>query len=540
MRRVLFTLVALFASLPVSASVSKTYDICVYGGSASGVCASIEAARMGAKVLLLCQDGHVGGMATSGLTATDINKHSVVGGIAEEFYQRIYEYYLDEAAWHNQSREQFMESTRKRTFSGKNDARKMQWVYESGVGERIMKDMLADAGVEILYDSPIVLIDGVELKKGRIKSIRTENGLRIRAKVFIDASYEGDLMAQAGVSYVTGRESVDKYGETLAGIRNHGMIKGSAYLEDGNLIPKVAPALYGEFGEGDNRTQAYCYRVTLTDDPDNMIPLCEPDGYDPAMFEMVLRRIESDGNKELKDVITFTPMPNRKTDTNHLDYFGASFEYPEGDYQSRKAIAAEHRLYAEGMLWFLGHDERVPENMRQEMARWGWPKDEFMDNGSFPHQLYIRESRRMQGEYIMTQHNIEGKRNEEITHPAGMGSYPMDCHFVSYVAQGDSIMIEGGIFVPTKPYQIDYAALIPKEEECTNLLVPVCLSASHVAYASIRMEPVYMVLGQSCGTAAAMALNAKCPVQKIDRDALVARLRADGQILEYNVNTKTK
>ena len=533
MRRVLFSLVALFAALPVSASVSKTCEVCVYGGSASGVCASIEAARMGAKVLLLCQDSHVGGMATSGLTATDINKHRVVGGIAEEFYKRIYSYYLDDSAWFNQSREEFMESTRKRTYSGKNDARKMQWVYESGVAERIMKEMLAEAGVEVLYNSPISLTDGVELKKSRIKSIRTENGLRIRAKVFIDASYEGDLMAQAGVSYLIGREPISKYGESLAGIRNHGMIKGSAYLADGRLIPKLAPSLYGEFGEGDNRTQAYCYRVTLTDDPNNMIPLRKPEGYDPDMFEMILRRIEAEEKKELKDVITFTPMPNRKTDTNHLDYFGASFDYPEGDYKRRKEIAAEHRLYAEGMLWFLGHDERVPENMRQEMARWGWAKDEFIDNSSFPHQIYVRESRRMQGEYIMTQHNIEGKRNEEITHPAGMGSYPMDCHFVSYIAQGDSIMIEGGIFVPTKPYQIDYGALIPKEEECTNLLVPVCLSASHVAYASIRMEPVYMVLGQSCGTAAAMAIQSKCSVQKIDRDSLVARLKADGQILEY-------
>lgn len=540
MRRVVFSLVSLCALLQISAPVFKTYDVCVYGGSASGVCASIEAARMGAKVLLVCQDGHVGGLATSGLTATDINKHSVVGGIAEEFYKRIYSYYLDEEAWHNQSREQFMESTKKRTFSGKNDSRRMQWVYESGVGERIMKDMLEESGVEILYNSHITLTDGVELKNGKIKSIRTLNGIRIRAKVFVDASYEGDLMAQAGVSYVTGREAVSKYGETLAGIRNHGMIKGPACLEDGSMIPKLAPSLYGEYGEGDNRTQAYCYRVTLTDDPDNMIPLRKPEGYDPAMFEMVLRRIESDGKTELKDVITFTPMPNRKTDTNHLDFIGGSFDYPEGDYQTRQEIAEEHRLYAEGMLWFLGHDERVPETMRQEMARWGWPKDEFTDNGHFPHQLYIRESRRMLGEYVMTQHNIEGKRNEEITHPVGMGSYPMDCHFVSYVAQVDSIMIEGGIFVPTKPYQIDYAALIPREEECSNLLVSVCLSASHVAYSSIRMEPVYMVLGQSCGTAAAMAAKSKCSVQKIDRDSLVARLRADGQILEYNVNTKTK
>lgn len=512
--------------LPLLISCKPQYDICVYGATASGVMAAIQAARMGQKTVLIANDSHVGGVATSGLTATDMNRHAVVGGLAEEFYKEIYKYYLNPDVWTCQTRDEFMVSTLKRTYTGKNDPRQIQWVYESKVAENIMKTMLEEAGVKVLYNSRIDRNQAINKKGSDIQSITLTNNQIIKAKVFIDSSYEGDLMAEAGVSYMVGRESKEQYGESLAGIRKFSTIKGSPYLENGDLIPYLAPEMYGEEGAADNRTQAYCYRVTLTDNPDNMVPITMPNNYDPRLYEVVLRKITE--ATLLKDIITFTPMPNRKTDTNHLDFFGASFEYPEASYEKRAEIADLHRLYAHGMLYFLGHDERVPLSLREEMQRWGWAADEFTDNGNFPHQLYVREARRMIGEYVMTQENVQ-KNNAE--HSIGMGSYAMDCHFVSYVADGEDIAIEGGIFTATKPYSISYYSLVPKKEECSNLLVSVCLSASHVAYASIRMEPVYMVLGQSAAVAAVEAITTRKAVQDIDYQTLENKLNKLGQIL---------
>lgn len=531
--RIISFFIAIFiCSGLLSAKTYKT-EVCVYGGTASGVMSAIQVARMGADVILLCTDNHVGGVATSGLTATDINKHLAVGGLAQEFYNKIYEYYLKEENWHNETRDEFMIKTKKRTFSGKNDTRKMQWVYESHVGEAIMKEMLEQAGVKVIYNTRLDLSKSAKVKNAKIHTIYLENGHKVKADVFVDASYEGDLMAKSGVSYIVGREGVSEYGESLAGIRNHAVINYDGFMPDGSLIPLVADGLYGEYGEGDGRTQAYCYRLTLTDDKDNMVPLSEPEGYDPAMFEMIYRRMLSEGKTELKDIITFTPMPNRKTDTNHLDYIGASFEYPEADYDKREAIAKEHELFAKGMLWFFATDSRVPQNMRDEMNRWGYPKDEFVDNGNFPHQLYVRESRRMKGKYIMTQHDIQKTQRDGNEQSVGLGTYALDCHFVSFVTEGDSTIIEGGIFVPVKPYPIEYSSIVPKQAECENLIVPVCMSASHVAYSSIRMEPVYMVLGQSAAVIAVMSINQKCAVQELDYNEIKKTLLECGQILQY-------
>lgn len=517
------------------------YDICVYGESASGVMAAIQGARMGKDVVLISKNAHVGGMATSGLTATDMNKHKTIGGLAAEFYGKIYEYYLNPDVWRNQTREEFMKSTLKRTYTGKNDERRIQWVYESGVAEDIMKDMLEESGVTVIYDTRLAESDAVNVKDGKITGIRMEDGTGISAGMYIDASYEGDLMAAAGVSYIVGREANSVYGETLNGIsinyeasRDISFI--SPYLDDGRkeLLPYVDPAPWGRQGEADGRTQAYCYRVTLTDDPSNMVPIQRPADYNPALYELMLREILGTPGKELKDVITFTPMPNRKTDTNHLDFFGASFGYPEGSYEDRARMEKEHRDYAVGMLWFLANDPCVPEEMRTEMGRWGFPADEFEDNGHFPHQIYVREARRMVSDFVMTEKNVVKENRVPVDRPVGMGSYALDCHYVSRVVDNDGLLRnEGTIFRPTVPYQIDYGAIVPKREECTNLLVPVCLSASHVAYSSIRMEPNYMVLGQSAATAAALALDEGCPVQDVDYGLLNRRLLEDGQILEY-------
>lgn len=527
---------ALCAALTMQGAVVST-DVCIYGESAAGVMAAIQSARLGKKTVLISKNTHVGGLATSGLTATDINRQDQVGGIAAEFYGRIWDYYIQPEVWRNQTREEFMESSRKRTFSGKNDDRQIQWVYESGVAERIMKDMLAEAGVKIIYNAPLDLKKGADTKKGKITRIHLLNGTDVKAKMFIDCSYEGDLMAAAGVSHIIGREGTDKYDEDLAGIRSFHFIPTSPYLngKDGELIPYVAPEMYGEYGSGDHRTQAYCYRVTLTDDPENMIPVEKPENYNPGLYEIVIRRFAMEPELQLKNIITFTPMPNRKTDTNHLDFFGASTGYAEGDYAVRARMEQEHKDYAVGMLWCLGHDERVPEHIRKEMLRWGWPKDEFVENGGFPYQIYVREARRMIGEKVMTQHNVQKEDRIPVEHSVGIGTYMMDCHYVSYVAGDGGIIVEGGIFTNTKPYAIDYFSLTPKREECSNLLVPVCLSASHVAYTTIRMEPTYMILGQSAAVAAVQAINSKCAVQEIDYPKLRKSLEELGQFLTPSV-----
>ncbi|MBR4850924.1 MAG: FAD-dependent oxidoreductase, partial [Tidjanibacter sp.] len=333
--------------------------------------------------------------------------------------------------------------------------------------------------------------------------------------------------------HIIGRESTEQYGEDMAGIRKFNFIPTSPYLNgtDGELIPYVAPEMYGELGSADHRTQAYCYRVTLTDDPENLIPIEKPENYNPALYEIVIRRFAMEPDLLLKNIITFTPMPNRKTDTNHLDFFGASSGYAEGDYATRARMEQEHKDYAVGMLYCLGHDERVPEHIRQEMLRWGWPKDEFVENGGFPYQIYVREARRMVGEKVMTQHNVQKTNRVAVEHSVGIGTYMMDCHFVSYVAGDGGVIVEGGIFTNTRPYAIDYYSLTPKKSECKNLLVPVCLSASHVAYTTIRMEPTYMVLGQSAAVAAVQAINSKRAVQDIDYPTLRTKLEELGQLL---------
>lgn len=521
--------------LMLSISVQAKVDVCVYGGSASGCIAAIQAARMGKSTVLVAPNGQIGGLATSGLTATDMNRHSAIGGVTAEFYGRIYEYYMNPEVWRNQTRDEFMESTKKRTFSGKNDKRRIQWVYEAGVGEKIMREMLSEAGVKIVCGM-IAETKAVKKCGNSIKSIRLLDGSVLAAKMFIDASYTGDLMAAAGVSYTYGRESREQYGEELAGIRINYDMKAWEDINPysprtGELLPYIIPKPWGNNGEADRHMQSYCYRVTLTDDPSNMVPITKPEGYNPDLYEVVLGQILNNNVGELKKVITFTPMPNRKTDTNHLDFFGAADEYPEASYGKRAVIEAAHRNYAEGMLWFLGHDERVPENLRTEMLRWGYAADEYVGNGNFPPQIYVREARRMVGEYVMTQKNLNKENREPAPESVALGTYPFDCHFVSTVISNGKLYRDGTMYISMPAYPISYRSITPKKKECGNLLVTVCLSASHVAYASIRMEPQYMVLGQSAATAACMALDARKPVQDVKYDELRKRLEKDGQIL---------
>jgi len=543
----IFFWITLFGFNMCATNKENVFDICVYGESASGVMAAIQAARLGKNVVLISKNQHVGGLATSGLTATDMNRNDMVGGIAREFYQRIYAYYQDSTVWRNQDRDEFFVKSIKRTYRGKNDDRQMQWVYESKVAEKIMLDMLEEAGVKLWFNERMKLEDGITKRGSKITAINMESGKTVKAKVFIDATYEGDLMAKAGVSYTVGRESNAMYDETFNGYRVNyeegtDLSAIDPYIVEGDknsgLLPYIDSGIPLNQGEADHRVQAYCYRMTLTDDPDNRIKIVKPENYNPLWYEVLVRRIQQNPELTLQNIITLTPMPNRKTDTNHLDFFGASYDYAEADYNKRKEIEQLHKDYALGMLWLLEHDPRIPEHIRTEMSDWGMARDEFEDTGNFPYHIYVREARRMIGEYVMVEKNVAKANREEAEHPVGVGSYALDCHYVSKVIDKEGkLRYEGTIFTPVIPYTISYYSLTPKRNECSNLLVPVCLSASHVAFSSIRMEPVYMVLGQSAAVAASMAIDKNTAVQDIAYDKLAEKLLELKQIIKPG-NTK--
>ncbi len=515
----------------------RQFDICVYGETSSGIIAAIQAARMGENVVLLSTSDHLGGVMTSGLTATDINNHQKVGGVAREVFQKIYAHYEQDKAWRNQKRDSFFLLSKKRTFTGKSDSLKMQWVYESHVLEGIFRQMLQKAGIKVYYKQRLDLKNGVIKNGTAIESIRTTDRQLYRAKMFIDATYEGDLMAKSGVSYMVGREPKSLYNEVRAGVRINK--KGSTvdpYLIKGDstsgLLPFIESKQVRKEGTGDHKVQAYTYRVTLTNDKSKRIEIRKPKNYNPLWYELLARKRKA-ASGSLTSYITITPMPNRKTDTNHLDFVGASYEWAEADYEKREMIAQLHKDYALGLLWFLGNDERIPLAVRLEMKQWGLPNDEFKDNDNFPHQIYVRESRRMISDYVMTELNCRSTNRTDAPNSVGLGTYAFDSHNVATILDNDNLVkIEGSFFGPASIYPISYLSIIPKVKECSNLLVPICLSASHVAYSSIRMEPVYMVLGQSAGTAAALAIKKKTTLHDLSYSVLKTQLENDNQILK--------
>lgn len=372
-----------------------------------------------------------------------------------------------------------------------------------------------------------------------------ESGRRFTGRMFIDASYEGDLLAGTGVSYTIGREANRSYGETLNGVqtlnaKNHNLsagidpyrIKGDA---SSGLLPGIDPQGPGPEGEGDRRVRAYCFRMCLTDHPENRIPFHQPEGYNEIEYELLLRNFEA-GEKRVPWINS--SMPNRKTDTNNrtgfsTDFIGQNYEYPEADYTTRAAIVTRHLRYQQGLMWTLANHPRVPEPIRNEVAHWGMSKDEFTEGGGWQEQLYIREARRMIGEYVMTQHNCQGR--ERVDDSVGLAAYTMDSHNTQrYVNAEGFVLNEGNVEVGKfPPYPISYRSLLPRRSKCENLLVPICISASHIAYGSIRMEPVFMVLGQSAATAAVLAIEDRVPVQDVSYAKLGARLAADRQVLAH-------
>lgn len=517
-------------------------DVVVYGGTSSAVIAAVQVARMGKTVMLISPDKHLGGMTSGGLGYTDVGNKEVVGGLAREFYHRIWSYYKDPESWRWQMQSEF--GNKGQGTAAMDDEAGTMWLFEPHVAEAVFEGMIRENNIPVYREIFLDRKNGVNKTGNRIQTITTLSGKTFKGKVFIDATYEGDLMAAAGVSYTVGREANDVYGEQWNGVQ-YGVFHHGHYFktdispyktpEDpaSGLLPCISGDSIGKNGTGDSKIQAYCFRMCLTDNTDNRKPFPKPADYDPGQYELLARVLESGWNEVFQK---FDAIPNAKTDTNNhgpfsTDNIGMNYDYPEASYERRRKIILEHEAYQKGLMYFLANDQVVPEKIRKEMNRWGLAKDEFMDNGNWPHQIYVREARRMIGGYVMTENDILGHR--EVPEPIGMGSYTMDSHNVQRIVTPEGfVQNEGDIGIhPHEPYTIAYGALTPKKKECSNLLVPVCLSSSHIAYGSIRMEPVFMILGQSAGTAAVQAVDDNCDVQDIRYDILQKQLSDDGQRL---------
>ncbi len=523
---------------PVAAAAEC--DLVVYGGTAAGVTASTQASRMGLRVVLIEPSRHIGGLSSGGLGATDIGNKQAIGGLAREFYRRVKQFYDRPDAWIHQTPDSY---NNPRHTPG-DDA---MWTFEPHVAERIFREMLQEAGVETILGERLRRPDGVIKENARIREIVMESGRCFAAKIFIDATYEGDLMAAAGVTCRIGRESETEYGENLNGNRpslavHHQLMPGvDPWVVPGDpssgLLPGIENAGPGEEGAGDHRVQAYNLRLCFTDAPQNRLPIEKPKHYNERDYELLFRNFEAGEKKVPWNLV---PMPNRKTDINNnlgvsTDLIGGSWNWAEADYAEREQIYRRHLDYIHGLIWTLANHPRVPGKIRKTVKPWGLCRDEFTDNGGWPHQLYVREARRMVSDVVMTQHHCQGK--ERVDDPVGLAAYTIDSHHVRrYVDEHGHARNEGDVQVGGfPPYPISWRSIRPRREECVNLLVPVCLSATHIAYGSIRMEPVFMVLGQSAATAAAIAARSgdQPVVQDISYETLRNRLLEDGQILEW-------
>jgi len=498
----------IFASIFLSdfAIAQQTVDICIYGATSGGVIAAYTAAKSGKSVLLIEPGNHVGGLSSGGLGYTDIGNKYAITGLARDFYRRVGAHY------------------------GKFE----QWIFEPHVAEQIFLDYLNRAHVKVLYGHSLSsvkkkenIIDFIIVKKS--DNTHNPGSQTIKAKIFIDCSYEGDLMAKAGVPYFTGREANSLLNETYNGVQlrdKHQFLDGvDPYIIPGKpesgLLWGISSETVQPDGSGDNKIQAYNFRLCLSNDPKNRISISKPDHYEPAHYELLLRCLNKN---PASPFLNINLMPNHKTDINNngpfsTDMIGMNYNYPDADYATRKKIQKEHEEYIKGLLYFIGHDERMPPNLREEMLQWGYPKDEYADNDHWSPQMYVREARRMNGEYVMTQANCEGR--DVVTDGIGMAAYTMDSHNCQRIVVNGMVKNEGDVQKGGfGPYPVSYRSIVPKEDDCANLLVPVCLSATHIAYGSIRMEPVFMVLSQSAAIAASLAIDQHLSIQKIDTKKL--------------------
>lgn len=538
---------ALFIAVVIllqSCERNNTYnaDLIIYGGTSAAVTAAVEVVKSGKKVIIVSPDTHLGGLSSGGLGFTDTGNKAVIGGLSREFYHRVWNHYNDSNSWKWEKHEEY--GNKGQGTPAMDGENRTMWIFEPHVAEKIFEDFINEYDIQVYRDEWLDRETGVIMKNGNIVSFTTLSGKTFKGKMFIDATYEGDLMASSNVSYTVGRESCKVYNEewngVQAGVYHHGhYFKSdiSPYIIPNDSSSGLLPYISGEPIQrncsGDNQVQAYCFRMCLSNHPENRVPFEKPDNYNPINYELLARVFESGWNEWFQK---YDMIPNRKTDTNNhgpfsTDFIGMNYDYPEASYERRKEIIEEHKNYQMGLLYFVSTDDRVPVEVRDAMSNWGLAKDEFVDNGNWPHQLYIREARRMKGKYVTTENEVLGKIN--VVDPIGMGSYTMDSHNTQrYVTAEGFVQNEGDVGVhPGKPYKISYGSIIPKEDECNNLLVPVCVSSSHIAFGSIRMEPVFMILGQSAAVAACQAIDNKQTVQEIDYSKLNKTLSEKNQIL---------
>ncbi len=537
-------LICVLCVSPDSLLPAETRDVVVYGGTSAGVVAAVQTARQGRSVVLIEPGQHLGGLTSGGLGWTDSGNKAVIGGVSREFYQRIKKHYDNAASWPFGKRAEYDR------YRPADDA---MWTFEPRVAETTFGQMLDEHNVSGMRGQRLVRKSGVRTDGKRIVSITMESGETYSGRVFIDATYEGDLMAAAGVSYAVGRESNKKYDETVNGVakrynthKHRFVVDVDPYLVAGDpesgLLPGVHGDPPGEEGTGDHRIQAYCFRMCMSNVLRNRVPFPKPDDYSEKQYELLLRNFEAG---DLRLPLKPDMMPNGKTDTNNncafsTDNIGMNYAYPEASYADRQKIIAEHETYQKGLMWTLANHPRVPQTIRETMSHWGLAKDEFTDNGNWPHQIYVREARRMIGDYVASE--LDCRRIRVCEDSVGLGSYNMDSHNVQrYVTTNGYVQNEGDVQEsPGGPYLVSYRSIVPKRGEVENLLVPVCVSSSHIAYGSIRMEPVFMILGQSAASAAVLAIEKNIPVQDIGYADLRGQLLKDGQVLDLPPNSQPK
>ncbi len=541
-----FLIFTLF-SCGVEQKADDQVDVIVYGGTSAAVTAAVQAKKMGKSVILVCPDTHLGGLTSGGLGYTDTGNKAVIRGLSREFYHRVYQYYQKPETWKWQKREEY--GNKGQGTPAIDGANKTQWIFEPHIAEQVFEDFINDHEIPVYRDEWLDRENGVEKVNGEIVSITMLSGNTYRGKVFIDATYEGDLMAAAGVSYHVGREALDVYGENWNGVQT-GVLHHKHFFRDkispywipgdstSGVLPRISTEHPGEYGSGDEKIQAYCYRLCMSNHPDNRVSWPRPANYDSTQYELLLRVFNGDSFEMHYDFFgKFDTIPNRKTDTNNRgpfssDNIGMNYDYPEASYERRKEILEEHTTYQQGLYWFVANDPRVRKDVQNEMRKWGLAKDEFVDNNNWPHQIYVREARRMIGDFVLTEHELLGKR--PVTESIGMGSYTIDSHNIQrYITPEGYVQNEGDIGVPVNPYKIPLGCILPKKGECSNLVVAAAVSSSHIAFGSIRMEPVFMILGQSVGALAGLAIERDKGVHDIDYPTLSARLLEDKQVLSY-------
>ncbi|MFV0443190.1 MAG: FAD-dependent oxidoreductase [Planctomycetaceae bacterium] len=512
------------------------FDVVIYGGTSAGLIAAVQTVKLGHTAVVIEPRDFIGGLSTSGLGWTDTGNKAVIGGLSREFYQRIRKKYEVDSAWQHGKAADY------RPMRPGDDA---LWAFEPHVAEEVFQEMLAGQGIK---PATGLEIKAVSKAGTRITGVLLSDGRLITGKRFIDATYEGDLLAMAGVSSTVGREANTTYGETLNGVQtaravSHQFVKPvDPYVTPGDKSSGLLPGISadpGVDGEADHRLQAFNYRLCITDVKENQIPFAQPKNYNPVDFELLLRNFEAG---DLRLPLSIIMVPNRKTDVNNnhavsTDWIGMNYDYPQSNIADRRAFEQRLKDYTQGLLWTMANHDRVPEKIRTEVSRWGWAQDEWTDNDHWPYWLYVREGRRMVSDYVHTE--LDCRRLRDCPDPVGMGSYNMDSHNCQrYVTTEGHVRNEGDIQVsPRGAYLISYRATVPKRSECTNLLVPVCLSCSHIAYGSIRMEPVFMILAQSAATAAVQSLTGDQDVQDVDYAQLRTKLDADGQVLMLPTGT---